>query len=511
MTARVYTAALEGIEASPVIVEVNVASGMRAFSIVGLPDNAVKESKERLVSALGQSGFTPPHQIPKRITVNLAPAATKKHGSGYDLPIALGFLIASEQLTNNRPRALVIGELALDGRVRPVRGVLAMAQLAKKLKIKELIVPWRNSAEASLVEAVAVFGVRNLAEVVAHLAGTKRLERGVGLVQVREGGQQVPEVDLRHVTGQAGAKRALEIAAAGGHNLIFHGPPGTGKTLLARALAGILPELSPKEALQVTQIYSAAGELVENVIRQRPFRNPHHQTSSPAILGGGSNPLPGELTLAHHGVLFLDELPEFRRDVLEGLRQPLEEGVVRVTRVSGRATFPARFLLIAAMNPCPCGYAGDNLVACRCAMREIQLYQRKVSGPILDRFDLHVAVPRLSADELLNKTSDSGIESSESVRGRVKAARARQGERFGGSLDLNSLIAGKDIKKYCVLEADTELLLRKAIARYKLSARAFHKLLKVTRTIADLDNKADIRSSHLTEALQYRMPLSQES
>lgn len=505
---RVQAATLVGLETHSVQVEVDVVSGLPAFTIVGLPDAAVKEAKERVISAIKNSRFHHPAQANLRVTVNLAPADLKKQGALFDLPIALGYLLASGQAKFSHQQRLFLGELSLSGRLRRIRGAVALAMFAKEQGIQELYLPSANAQEAALVNGLRVYGVESLRQLLDHLQGGLSLSPIAyqGEIAFKKLQDQPLPIDFSEVKGQSFAKRGLEIAAAGGHNMLMIGPPGSGKSLLAKALPGILPVLDLTEALDVSRIYSVAGLLSDRnpFLVRRPFRAPHHTASSAAILGGGSNPRPGEATLAHRGVLFLDEFPEFRRDVLEGLRIPLEEGVVRVARSLGSFSFPAQFMLIAAMNPCPCGYFNDAQRVCRCSAGELQRYRRKLSGPILDRIDLQVWVPRLASWELMGE-SDQSAESSLEVRRRVTAARKIQHQRFQGTdIRLNSEMSLAQVRRFCFLQGESRRLLARAVDRYRLSARGYQSILKVARTIADLEQTSEIKASHLSEALQYR-------
>ncbi len=504
MMAKVISGATVGLESVPVEVEVNIERrGFPAFKIVGLPGKAVEEAKERVRSALKNSSAEFPTY---RLTVNLAPADLPKSGPAYDLPIALGILLADEQISADLSNTLVLGELSLDGHLRHTPGVLPMALLAKKEGFKKIFLPEVNAREASIVKGVEIFPVRSIKSLFDHLTQFKLIEP-----QPHTDFKSLLETDedygfdLADVKGQEQAKRALEIAAAGGHNLIMKGPPGAGKTLLARTMPSILPRLTADEALEVTKIYSITGNLPhkEPLIKHRPFRSPHHTTSRIGLIGGGSHPSPGEISLAHRGVLFLDEFPEFPRHVLESLRQPVEDGVVTITRALGTLTFPAKFILVAAQNPCPCGFRGDSKRRCVCTQRQITKYQKRVSGPLLDRIDLHVEVPAVKHEKLTAKEPTG--ESSKVVRERVQAARERQQKRFRGTkLVSNAEMTAKNIKKYCQLDTEEENFLRQAVVQMDLSARAYHRILKVSRTIADLAGTEKIQSSHLAEALQYR-------
>ncbi len=499
MFARVLSGTPFGVDAVLVEVQCDISPGIPGLSIVGLPDKEVSEARERIRSALKNSGLPFPDL---RVTVNLAPADLRKEGVGLDLALAVALLGAMGEIPQERLDGfLFLGELSLDGKLRPVRGVLPVALKAKEEGVGRMLVPVDSAPEAALVEGIEVYPAEDLSEAFSFLVGEKEIEPVPhGLP---EGPSPKTWIDLALVKGQIHARRALEIAAAGGHNLIIVGPPGTGKSLLARCLPGILPGLSLEEALEVTRIYSAAGLLPKGVtlLRERPFRAPHHTISYAGMVGGGAGvPVPGEITLAHLGVLFLDELPEFDRKVLEALRQPLEDRVITITRAGVSVTFPASFTLVGAMNPCPCGYLGDPHHACKCLPFEIQRYWKKLSGPFLDRIDLYVKVPRLSREELLG---EGGGEPSAEVRKRVEEARRIQRERFGiprtnAEMDL------RQVKTYCVLSPEAKSILSRAIDHYGLSARAYSRVLKVSRTIADLEGSDIIRPEHVAEALQYR-------
>jgi magnesium chelatase family protein len=503
MLAKLFTATLLGLDCKVVEVEVDYKKGPAYFSIVGLADKSIQEAKDRIPSAIKNSGA---EFLPVSIVINLAPAELTKSGPAYDLPLAIGYLVASEQLTLSPIKTLFIGELALDGRLRPVHGILPITDAAKKLGFEEIFLPFDNANEAALVNGIKVFGVETLSDLINHFKGARLMQPFVNDGESKKILNQY-KFDMSQIKGQEHAKRAMEICAAGAHNILLSGVPGSGKTMISRALPSILPDMTLEESLEVTRIYSISGLTSKSspLISTRPFRSPHHTSSQVALVGGGAFPKPGEISLSHRGVLFLDEFPEFSTFALEALRQPLEDKVVTISRAQGTLTFPANFILVAAMNPCKCGYKGDPVKQCTCSSHEIIRYQKKISGPILDRIDLLINVPKVENDKLF---TNSDAESSKSIKHRVQRARDLQIQRYKSlGIISNAELNQKDIEKFVILNETSRKILNMALERMNLSARSYYRILRVSRTIADLECSESVEEKHVAEALSYRVDI----
>ncbi len=508
--ARVFSAQTHLLKGQIITVEVDTFRGLNAFSIVGLPDKAVEEAKDRVGSAIKNSGFTSPKSLNQKTIISLAPAEIRKEGPYFDLAIALGFLLCSGDIKFIPEDKIFLGELSLNGELKPVRGTLLLTQTAKSKGFKEIFVPLQNAEEAALIDGITVYGVKNLAEVIQHLDAKKSNKNNSRKIkpqpktEIKFSSEENVPIDFSDVRGQEGAKRGLEIAAAGGHNIAMSGPPGTGKTMLARAFSYILPALDKEDVLEITGIHSTAGTLEGELITTPPLRSPHHTSSYVSIVGGGATPKPGEITLAHKGVLFLDEFPEFDKRVIESLRQPLEDRVINVARAKGVARFPAQFILIAAMNPCPCGHLGSKQKECVCRPADLARYQRKISGPIIDRVDIWLKVENIDYDKLSDK--NTGSENTKTIKERVRNARKIQAQRFqnlGRAIKTNSEMNVKDLDKVLISDKVKDILNQSA-QRLNLSARAYHRVIKLARTIADLAGTPEIEVPHILEAIQYR-------